>query len=137
MNRVNQATCNHRGRKGPSRTISAGCATESRDEAGCGMGNPKKTREEFFASILDDDTERELCKKSLNSRIAWKTFRLVAAYKHVRRRQREHLSTILGDENEMELWKHFLQSESTGIAREAARLAKRCGLRDSEKRFRW
>jgi hypothetical protein len=97
---------------------------------GCSMTKTKKTREEFAASILDDDTERKMFKGFLGGRneaIAWKAFKLIVAYKRGDRRQREHFSAILSDEKESEMLKRFLKSKNKGIAREAVRLAERYG----------
>jgi threonyl-tRNA synthetase len=92
-----------------------------------------KTREQFFASILDDDTERERCNRFLGSKdegVAWKTFKLVAAYKRGNSHQRKFFGTALTDEKELEMWKRFLQSKSHRVAGEAARLAKRYKILD-------
>lgn len=95
------------------------------------MDETRKTREEFFASILDDETQRELCNRFLgdkNEDIAWKTFKLVAAYKRGNSHQRKFFGTVLSDRKEHEMWRRFLQSKSKRIAREALRLAKRYGV---------
>jgi hypothetical protein len=99
------------------------------------MDEKTKTRKEFFASILDDDTERELCTRVLegkNEDVAWKTFKLIAAYKRGNSHQRKFFGTVLSDQKELEMWKRFLQSKSQRIAREALRLAKRYGVLNSE-----
>jgi hypothetical protein len=94
-----------------------------------------KTREQFFATILDEDTERELCNRFLESKdegVAWKTFKLVAAYKRGNSQQRKFFGTVLSDEKELDMWKRFLRSKNQRIAREALRLANRYGVLGTE-----
>ena len=99
------------------------------------MDGKTKTRKEFFASILDDDTQLELCTRVLegkNEDVAWKTFKRVVAYKRGNLHQRKFLTTVLSDQKELEMWKRFLQSKSRRIAREAHSLAKKYGVLNSE-----